>query len=89
MSAEERNTERKGSFRKSRERLGRVIESAVNIAINRGFVVGREVLVGKVPGIVVGYNIASFGQFVGNAYPLVVRTSLGVTKCSVDELRLA
>lgn len=89
MSAEERTTSRPGGFRKSRERLGKVIESAVNMAIHRGFVVGREVLVGKVPGIVVGYNIASFGPFVGNAYPLVVRTSLGVTKCSVDELHLA
>jgi hypothetical protein len=48
--------------------------------------VGREVLVGTVPGIVVGYNIASFGNFIGNAYPLVVRTALGVTKCSADEL---
>jgi hypothetical protein len=37
---------------------------------------------------VVGYNIASFGQFVGNAYPLVVRTALGVTKCGVDEVSL-
>jgi hypothetical protein len=41
-----------------------------------------------VPGIVVGYNIASFGNFMGNAYPLVVRTALGVTKCSPDELSL-
>jgi hypothetical protein len=48
----------------------------------------REVLVGSIPGIVVGYNIACFGQFVGNAYPLVVRTALGVTKCGVDEVSL-
>ena len=37
---------------------------------------------------VVGYNIASIGQFVGTAYPLVVRTALGVTKCGVDEVTL-
>jgi hypothetical protein len=60
----------------------------VSAAINRGFVVGREVLVGSIPGIVVGYNIASFGKFVGNAYPLVVRTALGVTKCGMDEVIL-
>ncbi|OHC61579.1 MAG: hypothetical protein A2040_12000 [Rhodocyclales bacterium GWA2_65_19] len=60
----------------------------MSVAINRGFVVGREVLVGSIPGIVVGYNIASFGQFVGNAYPLVVRTALGVTKCGMDEVSL-
>jgi hypothetical protein len=60
----------------------------VHAAIARGLVVGREVLIGTVPGIVVGYNIASFGQFVGNAYPLVVRTALGVTKCGIDEVSL-
>ena len=53
------------------------------------FVVGREVLVGNIPGLVVGYNIASFGSFIGNAYPLVVRTALGVTKCGMDEVSLA
>jgi hypothetical protein len=47
------------------------------------------VLVGSIPGIVVGYNIASFGQFIGNLYPLVIRTALGVTKCSMDEVSLA
>lgn len=65
------------------------IGSAVSAAIKLGFVVGREVLVGKVPGLVVGYNIASFGSFTGNAYPLVVRTALGVTKCALDEVCLA
>ena len=89
MAAKERNGSRPGKVQQDSERLGRVIGSAVNVAINRGFVVGREVLVGSIPGIVVGYNIASFGQFVGNAYPLVVRTALGVTKCGVDEVSLA
>lgn len=65
------------------------IAAAVNAAINRGFVVGREVLLGRIPGIVVGFNIASFGQFPGSVFPLVVRTALGVTKCAVDEVDLA
>ncbi len=64
------------------------IAASVAAAIRRGFVVGREVLVGNVPGIVVGYNIAGVGSFVGNAYPLVVRTALGVAKCGMDEVRL-
>ncbi len=63
-------------------------ESSVQAAIRRGFVVGREVLVGKIPGIVVGYNIGGFGRFVGAVYPLVVRTALGITKCNPDELEL-
>ena len=88
MAAKERNGSRPGKGQQDSDRLGRVIGSAVNLAINRGFVVGREVLVGSIPGIVVGYNIASFGQFVGNAYPLVVRTALGVTKCGMDEVSL-
>jgi hypothetical protein len=51
-------------------------------------VIGREVLVGKVPGIVVGYNIGGFGRFVGAIYPLVIRTAMGITKCSPDEVEL-
>ena len=89
MAAKERNGTRPGRGRKTAEQDGRAIVSAVSIAINHGYVVGREVLVGNVPGIVVGYNIASFGQFIGNAYPLVVRTALGVTKCAIDEVSLA
>ena len=89
MAAKERNGRRPGKVPQDSEQPGRVIGSAVNVAISRGFVVGREVLVGSIPGIVVGYNIASFGRFVGSAYPLVVRTALGVTKCAMDELSLA
>ncbi|MFA4969977.1 MAG: hypothetical protein WC540_10135 [Sulfuritalea sp.] len=89
MAAKERNGRRPGKLAQDSEQPGRVIGSAVNVAINRGFVVGREVLVGSIPGIVVGYNIASFGRFVGSAYPLVVRTALGVTKCGMDEVSLA
>jgi len=85
--------ERKGSGTQrppqGRQKLGKVIENAVHAAIQRGYVIGREVLIGRIPGIVVGYNIASFGRFVGTTYPLVVRTAMGVTKCSMDELSLA
>lgn len=84
-----RKGSRSGNFRQGRELLERNIGSAVNVAIKLGFVVGREVLVGKAPGLVVGYNIASFGSFTGNAYPLVVRTATGVTKCALDEVSLA
>jgi len=89
MAAKERKGSRPGKTQQDSGRSGHTIGSAVNVAINRGFVVGREVFVGSIPGIVVGYNIASFGQFVGNAYPLVVRTALGVTKCGMDEVALA
>ena len=88
MTAKERNGSRPGKPEQDSDRYDRSIGSAVNAAINRGFVIGREVLVGSIPGIVVGYNIASFGQFVGNDYPLVVRTALGVTKCGMDEVGL-
>lgn len=64
------------------------LEYAIQSAIRSGFVSGRDVLIGKVPGIVVGYNIGAFGSFVGTAYPLVVRTALGIVKCHPDELEL-
>lgn len=89
MVAKVRKGSRPGNVRQGSEPPERNIGSAVNAAIKLGFVVGREVLVGKVPGLVVGYNIASFGSFIGNAYPLVVRTALGVTKCALDEVSLA
>ena len=89
MAAKERKGSRPGKAQQDCEPPGRSIGFAVNAAINLGFVVGREVLVGQVPGLVVGYNIASFGPFVGNAYPLVVRTALGVTKCALHEVSLA
>lgn len=89
MAAKERKGSRSEKARQDSERSARTIGSVVNLAITRGFVVGREVLIGSIPGIVVGYNIASFGQFIGNTYPLVVRTALGVTKCGMDEVSLA
>ena len=88
MAAKERTGSRPGRTLQSTEQSGRAIGTAIHAAISRGFVVGREVLVGSVPGIVVGYNIATFGKFIGNAYPLVIRTAMGVTKCSIDELQL-
>ena len=88
MAAKKRTGSRPGKFKHDIQRADRPIGNAVNTAINLGFVVGREVLVGSVPGIVVGYNIACFGEFIGDAYPLLVRTALGVTKCAADELCL-
>lgn len=88
MAAKERTGSRPGKFQQGKPLAARDTGPAIHAAISRGFVVGREVLVGSVPGIVVGYNIATFGNFLGNAYPLVVRTALGVTKCSIDELEM-
>lgn len=89
MAGKVRKGSRPGNGQRDCEPSDRNVGSAVNAAIKLGFVVGREVLVGKVPGLVVGYNIASFGSFTGNVYPLVVRTAMGVTKCALDEVSLA
>ena len=62
------------------------LEAAVQAAILKGLLVGSEVLIGKIPGIVVGYNISGYGRFVGVTYPVVVRTALGVAKCRSVEL---
>jgi hypothetical protein len=63
MAAKVRTGSRPGKARRDDEPLERNIGCAVNAAIKLGFVVGREVLVGKVPGLVVGYNIAGMGSF--------------------------
>lgn len=65
------------------------IEFAVHSAIDQGFLVGREVRIGKVAGIVVGYNIACFGLFLGATYPLLVHTPFGISKCGLAEVSLA
>lgn len=77
------------SGRSSDSEVAGRIGSAVNKVIDHGFVVGRQVRIGKVAGIVVGYNIASFGQFPGAAYPLLVYTPLGISKCALEEVSLA
>lgn len=69
--------------------IGLGVEAAVKAAISRGFIIGREVFVGRQPGIVVAYNISSFGQFLGSSHPLVVKTAAGLAKRSLDELVLA
>ena len=90
MSTEERaDTRARKLAKKNAERLGDLVLTAIHTAICSGYVVGREVRVGRISGIIVGYNIGRCGRFAGNAYPLVVRTALGVTKCAPDELRLA
>jgi hypothetical protein len=89
MNVEEHGAPRAGKCaRKNTEQLGALIQVAVHAAICSGYVVGREVRVGRIPGIIIGYNIGRFGRFVGNAFPLLVRTALGVTKCAPAELKL-
>lgn len=88
MAAKQPKGLRPGTGRHGAERTDNAIACAVSVAIKQGFVVGREVLVGKIPGIVVGYNIAAVGTFLGNSYPLVVRTELGVAKCALKEVSL-
>ncbi len=65
------------------------IGCAVNQAIDQGFVIGREVRIGTVAGTVIGYNIARCGQFLGAAYPLLVHTPFGISKCGLAEVSLA
>lgn len=87
MSARQPTQSEPQSITPARHSLSR-LESAVQAAIRKGLVVGCEVLIGKIPGIVVGYNISGYGRFVGATYPVVVRTALGVAKCRSDELEL-
>ena len=62
------------------------IGAAVHAAVGRGLVVGRQVKLGIVRGVVIGYNIARRGRYPGTRYPLLVKTELGVAKCRLDEV---
>ena len=62
------------------------IGAAVHAAVGRGLVVGRQVKIGIVRGVVIGYNIARRGRYPGTRYPLLVKTELGVAKCRLDEV---
>ena len=88
MGARDREGTDHGRIRRNPAGRRDAVGATVNAAISRGFVIGREVMVGSIPGIVVGYNIAAVGTFLGKSYPLVVRTELGVTKCALNEVSL-
>jgi hypothetical protein len=62
------------------------IGCAVHTAVGRGLVIGRQVKLGIVRGIVIGYNIARRGRYPGARYPLLVKTELGIAKCRLDEV---
>ncbi len=62
---------------------------AVSRAILAGYRIGQHVLIGRVSGEVIGYNIGAFGGFAGALFPLLVSTDLGVVKCNESELTAA
>ena len=62
------------------------IGELVHTAMLHGLSVGRTVRIGRVQGIVIGYNIARDGTYPGTHYPLLVRTELGTAKFGLDEV---
>lgn len=62
------------------------IGAAVHAAVSHGLVIGRQVKIGIVRGVVIGYNIARRGRFRGVRYPLLVKTELGIAKFRLDEV---
>ena len=65
----------------------RNVAAAVSAAKRTGHVVGRQVRIGVVTGVVVGYNIARSGDFEGCRYPVLVQTGYGIAKCALAELQ--
>jgi hypothetical protein len=51
MAAKERDGSQRGTLRRGGDQPNRIIGPAVHEAINRGFVVGREVLIGTIPAL--------------------------------------
>jgi hypothetical protein len=62
------------------------VGAAIHAAFTRGLIVGRQVKIGIVRGVVIGYNIARRGRYRGMRYPLLVKTELGIAKCGLDEV---
>jgi hypothetical protein len=62
------------------------IVALVQAASRKGLSVGRNVKIGVVRGIVIGYNIARGGRYPGTRYPLLVRTELGTGKFALNEV---
>lgn len=63
--------------------------AAVRAACSCGLTVGRQVKIGIVRGVVIGYNIARHGRYPGRRYPLLVKTELGVAKFRLAEVVVA
>lgn len=63
--------------------------AAVRAACSCGLTVGRQVKIGIVRGVVIGYNIARRGRYPGRRYPLLVKTELGVAKFRLAEVVVA
>ena len=72
----------------SRREAASRLYSAVHVAIVKGYTVGKRVVIGNVEGRVIGYNIASSGDYPGATYPLVVNTPYGISKCALIEVSL-
>jgi hypothetical protein len=72
---------------RSRGDASRNIEAAVSAAKCTGYVIGRQVRIGVVTGVIVGYNIARGGDFDGCRYPVLVQTDYGIAKCALMELQ--
>ena len=64
------------------------LHDAVRVALAMGYMIGAKVLIGNVEGTVVGYNIASDGDYPGTTYPLLVDTRYGISKCALIEVSL-
>jgi hypothetical protein len=58
----------------------------IHAAVAAGLIVGRQVKIGVIRGVVIGYNIARRGRFPGTRFPLLVKTELGTAKFALDEV---
>jgi hypothetical protein len=65
------------------------LSEVIHAALRCGLVIGRRVNIGIVSGIIIGYNIARRGRYRGCDFPLLVKTDLGVAKCSLAEVAAA
>lgn len=71
-----------------RFRASAALGQLIHAAEQRGLTIGRAVKIGRIRGVIIGYNIARDGNFPGSRYPLLVSTALGTGKFGVEEVSL-
>jgi hypothetical protein len=71
-----------------RFRASAALGQLIHEAEKRGLTIGRAVSIGRIKGVIIGYNIARDGNFPGSRYPLLISTALGTGKFAVEEVSL-
>ena len=63
-------------------------DEVISTLQKQGYIQGSDVLIGGLPGVIVGYNLGAISRFIDGGEPLVVRTARGIACCRTDDIAL-